>query len=90
MRSVDYKQPLMIYISSGGRGMPYPTQPFAAPFAALRDGRQVKSTIRVLRDVVAGRKVSDARLTRAQELLVNLLEEINFRRPSPIIHCGGR
>jgi len=60
------------------------------PFATLQDKRKVNSTIRVLRDVAAGKKVSPGRLTRAQDLLADFLHEINSRRPQQPILCGGR
>jgi hypothetical protein len=56
-------------------------------FVVLRNKRRVNSTIRVLNEITAGKKVSGRRLTRAQDFLVGFLEEINSKRPQPDIRC---
>ena len=55
----------------------------------LKNKKASAATVRTLRDAAAGKRVSDARLRRAQEFCLNLLEELNSKRPSGPRGCGG-
>ena len=45
----------------------------------LKDKRKVQSVSRVLHEIARGEKVSNGRITRTQEFLVSLLNEVNAR-----------
>ena len=54
----------------------------------LKNKREVRTVVRILNDVNAGKKVSNARLERAQALLLGVLEECNSKRPRhPVPPC---
>ncbi|OHA09928.1 MAG: hypothetical protein A3A44_03640 [Candidatus Sungbacteria bacterium RIFCSPLOWO2_01_FULL_60_25] len=57
-----------------------------APF--FQDKARGQRVLRTLRDAAGGRKVSQARLQAAQEFLVELLEEVDRRRPQHLVVCG--
>ena len=55
----------------------------------VKDKKGLKSTVRTLKQAAAGEKVSDARLKRAQEFCLRLLEELNSKRPQGPQGCSG-
>ena len=60
-----------------------------AQFAVLDDKKRVEKVKKTLDDIIAGKKVSVARLKAAKLFLLYLLEEINSKRPFPPTICGG-
>lgn len=55
----------------------------------FKNKKQVRRAIRVLNDIIAGKKVSRARLRATQNFLLDLLEEINSKRSHQRVVCGG-
>ena len=58
-------------------------------FACLEDTNRVQKVKQILEDAVAGKKVSKERLKVAQDFLLELLEELNAKRPRTPVRCGG-
>jgi hypothetical protein len=56
-------------------------------FETLKDKRKTRTVVKILNDAAAGKKISDARINRAQEFLAGFLEEINSKRPRPQPVC---
>ena len=59
-------------------------------FAAVANKQRVAAVRKALNDINAGKPVSARRLTTAQGLCIELLEECNARRPHTPTCCGGR
>jgi len=58
-------------------------------FAVTENKKRVQTAIKTLEDVIVGKMVSKQRLDATKSFLVDLLEEINSKRPQPPIRCGG-
>ena len=55
---------------------------------ATKDMREIRVVAKIFQDITSGKKVSKARLSRAQAFALAILEECNSRRPDPETSCG--
>ncbi|MDO8593483.1 MAG: hypothetical protein Q7R59_01120 [bacterium] len=58
-------------------------------FVCLKDGGLVRKARNTMKAAAEGKKVSKKRLQETQDFLLELLEEINAKRPKTPVRRGG-